>query len=83
VPLAVCSFTKDRSSVCSAWESGMSLLGSAAGAPGLSSITWSQGQDGGNLCKASSKNTLEFIQYCAEIFGLSEVFFGSATTLQM
>jgi hypothetical protein len=36
----------------------MSLPGSAADAPGLSLIAWSQGQDGGNSCDAS-ENTLE------------------------
>jgi hypothetical protein len=39
----------------------MSFPGSAAGAPGFSSIVWSHGQDGGNLCEASSENTLEYI----------------------
>ena len=61
MPLAMCSFMKDRSSTSSAWDSGMSLPGSAAGAPGLSSMAWSHGQDGGNLCEASSENTLEYI----------------------
>jgi len=83
MPLAVCSFTNVWSSPCSAQESRISLPGSAAGAPGLSSITWSQGRDGGNLCEASSKNTLKYIQYCVGIFGLSGVFFRSAMILQI
>ena len=61
MPLAMCSFTKDQSSTSLAWDSGMSLPGSAASAPGLSSIAWSHGRDGGNSCDASSENTLEYI----------------------
>jgi hypothetical protein len=83
VPLAVCSFTKDRSSTSSAWDRGMSFPGSVAGAPGFSSIAWSHGQDGGNSCEASSENTLEYIWYGSGMFELIRVFVGSATILQM
>jgi hypothetical protein len=83
VPLAVCSFTKDRSSTSSAWDSGMSLPGSAAGAPGFNSIAWSHGWDGGNSCEASSENTLEYIWYGSGIFELIGVSVGSVTILQM
>jgi hypothetical protein len=61
----------------------MSLPGSAASAPGFSSIAWSYGRDGGNSCEASSENTLEYIWYGAGIFELIGVSFGSATSLQM
>jgi hypothetical protein len=79
----MCSFTNLWSSSCSACDNGMSLPGSAAGVPGLSSITWSHGWDGGNLCDASSENTLEYAQYCDRMFGFSDVCFGSVTILQM
>jgi hypothetical protein len=39
MPLFVCSATKLRSSSCSAWDNGINLPGSAAGAFGLSLIT--------------------------------------------
>jgi hypothetical protein len=83
VPLAVCSFTKDRSSTSSAWDSGMSFPGSAAGAPGFSSIAWSHGRDRGNSCDASSENTLEYIWYGSGMFELIGVSVGSATSPQM
>src|SRR5580693_7266172 len=79
----MCSFTNLRSSCCSAWDSGMSLPGSAAGAPGLSSIAWSHGRDGGNSCEASSEKTLENEQYWLGIFGYSDVCVGSVISLQM
>src|SRR5580693_4693062 len=79
----MCSFTNLRSSSCSAWDSGMSLPGSAAGAFGLSSIAWSHGRDGGNSCEASSEKTLENVQYWLGMFGFSDVCVGSATNLQM
>jgi hypothetical protein len=61
----------------------MSLPGSAAGAPGLSSIAWSHGRDGGNSCEASSEKTLENEQYWLGMFGFSDVCVGSVTSLQM
>jgi hypothetical protein len=79
----MCSFMKDRSSTSSAWDSGISLPGSAAGVPGLSSMAWSHGWDGGNLCKASSENTLKYIWYSLGILELIGVSVGSATSLQM
>jgi hypothetical protein len=63
VPLAICSFTNFQSSSCSACDNRISLPGSAVGVPGLSSIAWSHGHDGGNSCDASSENTLENVQY--------------------
>jgi hypothetical protein len=60
----------------------MSLPGSAAGAPGFSSIAWSHGRDGGNSCDASSEKTLENEQYWLGMFGFSDVCVGSATSLQ-
>jgi hypothetical protein len=83
VPLAVCSFTKDRSSINSACDNGISLPGSATGAPGLSSMAWSHGQEGGNPCDASSENTLEYIWYGAGIFELIGVALELSTSLQM
>jgi hypothetical protein len=83
VPLAMCSFTKDQSSTSSAWDSGMSLPGSVAGAPGLSSMAWSHGWDRGNSCDASSENTLEYIWYGSGILKSIGVSFGLATSLQM
>jgi hypothetical protein len=83
MPLAVCSFTKDRSSTSSAWDSGMSFPGSVAGMPGFSSIAWSHGRDGGNLCEASLENTLEYIWYGSGILESIGVSVGSVTSLQM
>ena len=74
---------KDQSSVSSAWDNGISLPGSATSAPGLSSIAWSHGWDGGNSCEASSENTLEYIWYGSGILELIGVSVGSATSLQM
>src|SRR5580693_2521741 len=79
----MCSFTKDRSSTSSACDSGMSFPGSAAGAPGFSSMAWSHGRDGGNSCEASSENTLEYIWYGSGMFELIGVSVGSVTILQM
>jgi hypothetical protein len=61
----------------------MSFPGSAAGAPGFSSIAWSHGRDGGNSCEASSENTLEYIWYGSGILELIGVSVGSVTSLQM
>jgi hypothetical protein len=61
----------------------MSFPGSAAGAPGFSSIVWSHGRDGGNSYEASSENTLEYIWYGSGMFELIGVSVGSATSLQM
>ena len=60
VPLPRCSLMNFRSSASSGCDSGISLPGSDAGAPGLSSIAWSQTRVGGNSCDASSLNTLEY-----------------------
>jgi len=49
VPLPRCSLTNLRNSVSSACDRGMSFPGNDVGAPGLSSIAWSQMRDGGNL----------------------------------
>jgi hypothetical protein len=54
----------------SVWLSGISLPGSAAGAPGLRSIAWSHGLDGGNSWDASSEKTLSNVLYCWGIWGL-------------
>ena len=72
VPLLRCSLTNLRSLASSGWDSGMSFLGSDAGAPGLSSMAWSQTHDGGNSCDASSLNTLEYWRYCSDILSSSE-----------
>jgi hypothetical protein len=64
VPCFMCSTMNLCSSSCSAWDSGISLPGSAAGALGLSLMAWSQMRDGGNSCDASSKNTLEYCRWC-------------------
>jgi hypothetical protein len=61
----------------------MSFPGSAAGAPGFSSIAWSHGRDGGNSCDASSEKNLEYIWYGSGMFELIGVSVGSATSLQM
>ena len=45
----------------------MSRPGSVLGAPGLSSIAWSQMRDGGKLCDASSLKTLVNSKYCGGI----------------
>ena len=37
---------------------------SVAGAPGFSSIAWSQGHGGGNFLDSSSLNTLAYLLYC-------------------
>ena len=83
MPHAVCSLTNVQSSSCSACNSGISLPGSATGAPGLSSIAWSHRHDSGNSCEASSENTLEYAWYCEGMLGFSDVCLGSATILQM
>jgi len=60
VPLSRCSLMNLHSSMSSGCDKGMSFPGRDAGAPGLSSIAWSQMHDGGNLCDTSSLNTLEY-----------------------
>jgi hypothetical protein len=67
VPLLRCSLTNLRSCSSSACDNGISLPGSAAGAPGLRSIAWSQGREGGNSCDASSEKTLSNCLYCGGI----------------
>ena len=42
----------------------MSRPGRVLGAPGFSSIAWSQMRDGGKLCDASSLKTLVNSKYC-------------------
>ena len=83
VPCLVCSTTNLCSSSCSACDSSMSLRGRAADALGLSSITWSQMCDGGNSCKASSENTLEYYWYCSGIFGSIRASLGLTASLPM
>jgi hypothetical protein len=61
----------------------MSFPGRAAGVPGFSSMAWPHGQDGGNLCEASSENTREYIWYGSGMFELIGVSVGSAISLQM
>jgi len=57
VPLAVCSFINFRSSYCLVWDRHMVLLMRVGGAPGLSSIAWSQGCDGGSFPSWHCSNT--------------------------
>ena len=77
VPLPRCSLMNLRSSASSSCDSRISFPGSNAGAPGLSSIAWSQRRDGGNSCDASLLNTLEYDQYCSSILSSSEGMDGS------
>src|SRR6266850_567855 len=72
VPLPRCSLTNLHSSASSGWDSGISFPGSDTGAPGLSSIAWSQTCDGGNSYDASSLNTLEYWRYSLGILSSSE-----------
>ena len=67
VPLAICSFKNFRSSCNSGCDSLINFPGRVDGAPGLSSIAWSQSLDGGNSCDASSLNTLVNCWYCVGI----------------
>ena len=83
VPRLVCSTTNLCSSSCSACDSRMSLLGRAAGVLGLSPIAWSQTWDGGNLCDASSKNTLKYCWYYSGMFGSIGVSPGLMMSLPM
>jgi len=84
VPLSKCSLTNLRNSVSSGWDSGISLPGSDAGTPGLSSMAWSHSRVGGNLCDASSLNTLLYCWYCAGILLRSSgVLVGSITIRPM
>ena len=55
VPLPRCSLTNLRSSASSGCDKGMSFPGRDTGAPGLSSMAWSQIHDRGNSCDASSE----------------------------
>ena len=72
VPLIKCSFMNFLSSPSSGCDNGISFPGRDAGAPGLSSIAWSQMHDGGNSCDASSLNTLEYWWYCSGILSCLE-----------
>jgi len=60
VPLPRCSLTNLCSSASSGCDNGISFPGNDTGAPGLSSMAWSQMRNGGNSCDASSLNTLEY-----------------------
>src|SRR6267142_4434973 len=71
VPLPRCSLTNLHNLASSGCDSGISFPGSDAGAPGLSSIAWSQMHDRGNSCDASSLNTLEYWRYCSGILSSS------------
>jgi hypothetical protein len=44
---------------------------------------WSYGCEGGNLCDASSENTLEYARYWEGMLGFSDMCLGSVTVLQM
>jgi hypothetical protein len=70
VPRVRCSLTNFLSTPSSVWLSGISLPGSAAGAPGLRSIVWSHGLNGGNSWDASSEKTLSNALYCCGIWVL-------------
>ena len=58
------------SSCCSAWHRRIKRPGNVLGAPGLSSMAWSQMRDGGKLCDASSLKTLVNSKYCGGIGGV-------------
>src|SRR6267142_2151221 len=83
VPLPRCSFTNFRSSASSGCESGISFLGSDAGAPGLTSMAWSHRRDGGNSCEASSLNTLKYCRYCLGILSSSAGLVGSTGSIMI
>ena len=55
------------SSCCSAWHRCIRRPGSVLGAPGLSSMAWSQMRDGGKLCDASLLKTLVKAEYCGRM----------------
>jgi hypothetical protein len=63
VPLAKCSFTNLCASSFSAIVRGSSQLGRELGAPGRSSIAWSQIVKFGSCCDSSSLNTLAYLWY--------------------
>jgi hypothetical protein len=63
VPLSKCSSTNFFSSCCSAADSLIVWLISVDGAPGLSSILWSHGCDGGNFFDSSLLKTSTNILY--------------------
>jgi hypothetical protein len=69
VPCCKWSLRKAESSVCSAWDSLMSLLLSVAGAPGFSSISWSQGRNGGISAPFCGVKTSAKSLYWLGIFG--------------
>src|SRR6266850_3263939 len=71
VPLPKCSLVNFCSSASSGCDNGISFPGSDAGAPGLSSMAWSQMCVGGNSCDASLLNTLEYWRYCSGILSSS------------
>ena len=64
VPRSSCSFRNFPNSCCSDCESRILRLMRVAGAPGFSSIAWSQGHGGGNFLDSSSLNTLAYFRYC-------------------
>src|SRR6202453_2283842 len=53
-PLASCSSRNSLSALSSCCAMGYILQSTVSGVFGLSSIAWSHGRDGGNLCDASS-----------------------------
>ena len=67
VPLSRCSFTNFFSSCCSVADSLMVRLISVGGAPGLSSILWSHGHDGGSFVDSLLLKTLANALYWCRI----------------
>src|ERR1700677_3893692 len=55
-PFAICSSRNSSSALSSCCAIGYTLQSTVSGVFGLSSIAWSHGRDGGNLCDASSLN---------------------------
>ena len=67
-PLACCSWTNSSNAFCSSCMSWYTFPGIDDGAPGFSSIAWSQIQGSRNLWEASSLNTERWRWYLVGIF---------------
>ena len=67
-PFACCSQTNSSNDFCLSCVSWYTFPGINNGAPGFSSIAWSQIQGSGNLWEASSLNTERWQWYLAGIF---------------
>ena len=67
-PLACCSRTNSSNAFCSSCVSWYTFPGIDDGAPGFSSIAWSQMWGSGNLWEASSLNTERWWWYLVGIF---------------